>query len=90
MGSQTVMSVNVKSGVFWDVTPHSLVDGHQCLGELWYLQVREEVTNKRQQTNKLLWPESASELYQPRDRRLPAELVSTFADRRVSRSERGG
>jgi hypothetical protein len=27
------------------------------------------------------WPESASELYQPSDRRLSAKLVPTFADR---------
>jgi hypothetical protein len=27
------------------------------------------------------WPESASELYRPRDRRLLAKLVPTFADR---------
>jgi hypothetical protein len=27
------------------------------------------------------WPESASELYRPRDRRLSAKLVPTFADR---------
>jgi hypothetical protein len=27
-----------------------------------------------------LWPESASELYQPSDRRLSAKLVPTFAD----------
>jgi hypothetical protein len=35
-------------------------------------------------TNKqTLWPESASELYRP-------NLVPTFADRGVSRSQRGG
>jgi hypothetical protein len=31
--------------------------------------------------NQTLWPESASELYRPGDRRLPAKLVPTFADR---------
>jgi hypothetical protein len=36
------------------------------------------------------WPESASELYRPSDRRLSAKLVPTFADRGVSRSQRGG
>jgi hypothetical protein len=30
---------------------------------------------------KIPWPESASELYRPNDRRLSAKLVSTFADR---------
>jgi hypothetical protein len=36
------------------------------------------------------WPESASELYPPSDRHLSAKLVPTFADRGVSRSQRGG
>jgi hypothetical protein len=36
------------------------------------------------------WPESASELYRPSDRRLSAKLVATFADRELSRSQRGG
>jgi hypothetical protein len=31
------------------------------------------------------WPESASELYRPSDRRLSTKLVPTFADRGVSR-----
>jgi hypothetical protein len=31
--------------------------------------------------NKLPWPESASELHRPSDRRLSAKLVLTFADR---------
>jgi hypothetical protein len=31
--------------------------------------------------NLTLWPESASELYRPRDRRLSAKLATTFADR---------
>jgi hypothetical protein len=35
-------------------------------------------------------PESASELYRPSDRRLPAKLLSAFADRGVSRSQRSG
>jgi hypothetical protein len=33
---------------------------------------------------------SVNELYRPRDRRLSAKLVPTFADRGMSRSERGG
>jgi hypothetical protein len=32
--------------------------------------------------NETPWPESESELYRPRDRRLSAKLVPTFADRR--------
>jgi hypothetical protein len=36
------------------------------------------------------WPESASELHRPSDRSLSAKLVPTFADRGVSRSQRGG
>jgi hypothetical protein len=35
------------------------------------------------------WPQSASELYRPSDRRLSAKLVSTFADRRVSSGQCG-
>jgi hypothetical protein len=41
-------------------------------------------------TKKIPWPQSASELYRPSGSRLFANLVPTFADRRVSRSERGG
>jgi hypothetical protein len=37
-----------------------------------------------------MWPESVSELYRPSELRLSAKLVQTFADRRVSRSQRGG
>jgi hypothetical protein len=36
------------------------------------------------------WPVSASELYRLSDRRLSAKLVSTFADREMSRSQRNG
>jgi hypothetical protein len=36
------------------------------------------------------WPESASELNRPSDSRLSAKLVTAFADRGVSRSQRGG
>jgi hypothetical protein len=36
-----------------------------------------EVNNNK----KTPWPESASELYRPSDRRLSAKLVPTFADR---------
>jgi hypothetical protein len=36
------------------------------------------------------WLQSASELYRPSDHRLSAKLVPTFADRKVSRSQRGG
>jgi hypothetical protein len=32
--------------------------------------------------NQCLWPESASDLYQPSDRRLSAKLVPTLADKR--------
>jgi hypothetical protein len=35
------------------------------------------------------WPDSASELYRPSDRRLSAKLVSTFEDRGMSRSQPG-
>jgi hypothetical protein len=36
------------------------------------------------------WLESVSKLYRPSDRRLSMKLVPTFADRGVSRSQRGG
>jgi hypothetical protein len=36
------------------------------------------------------WPESTSDLYRPSDRRLSANLVPTFADRGVSRSQGSG
>jgi hypothetical protein len=44
------------------------------------------IKNKRQTP----WPESAIKLYRPSDRHLLARLVPTFADRGVSRSQRGG
>jgi hypothetical protein len=36
------------------------------------------------------WPESASELYRSSDLHFSAKLVTNFAGRGVSRSERGG
>jgi hypothetical protein len=36
--------------------------------------------------NKTPWPESASKLYQPSDRRFSAKLVPTFADKGATRS----
>jgi hypothetical protein len=42
------------------------------------------------QTNKQTpWPESANKLYRPSDHRLSAKPVPTFADRGVSRGQRG-
>jgi hypothetical protein len=35
------------------------------------------------------WPESVSELYLPSNHRLSTKLVPTFADRGVSRGQRG-
>jgi hypothetical protein len=49
-----------------------------------------QVYTKKPTKNKTLCPESASALYRPSDCRLSAKLVSTFADRGVSRSHRGG
>jgi hypothetical protein len=45
---------------------------------------------KDTKTNKPPWPESASELYRPSDRRLSVKLVPTFSDRGVLRTQRGG
>jgi hypothetical protein len=36
------------------------------------------------------WPESASGLFRPTDRRMLAKIVSTFADREVSHNQSGG
>jgi hypothetical protein len=47
-----------------------------------------QINNYKKKKTK--WPESASGLYRPRDNRLSAKLVSTIADRGVSRSQRGG
>jgi hypothetical protein len=43
--------------------------------------VCKSLTKIHQTNNKTPWPESASELYRPNDRRLSAKLVTTFADR---------
>jgi hypothetical protein len=47
--------------------------------ETWYIHMfHAEIIS----TKKNPWPESASEVYRPSDRRLSATLVPTFADRR--------
>jgi hypothetical protein len=43
----------------------------------------------KQETKQTPWPLSASELYRPSDRRKSGKIVATFADRVVSRSQRG-
>jgi hypothetical protein len=43
-------------------------------------EARDEESEARNK-KRTRWPESASELYRPRDRRLLAKLVPTFADR---------
>jgi hypothetical protein len=45
---------------------------------------------KQKKNKETSWPESASELYRVSDSRLSAKLVPTFADKGVSRSQRGG
>jgi hypothetical protein len=47
----------------------------------------QEDDTTRKQT---LWPEPTSELHRPSDHRLSAKFVPTFADKWVSRSQRGG
>jgi hypothetical protein len=49
-----------------------------------------QMLSETKQTKQTPWPVSARELYRPSNRRLSAKLVLTFADRRVSRSQRGG
>jgi hypothetical protein len=43
----------------------------------------EEKKKEKKKKRQIPWPESASKLYQPRDRRLSAKLVPNFADRGV-------
>jgi hypothetical protein len=67
--------------VFWDMT-NRLVDR---LLKFWRnSHVRRlktsDVTEQKKKQKQASWPESASELYQPSDRRLSAKLVPTFAD----------
>jgi hypothetical protein len=45
--------------------------------------------NLQKNRTKTPWPESASELYRQSDSRLSVKLVSSFADRGVSRGQRG-
>jgi hypothetical protein len=59
---------------------HAFVDILSCL----FTSARAQIVSAR--LNCALktttpWPESASELYRPSDRRLPAKLVPNFADR---------
>jgi hypothetical protein len=44
-------------------------------------RAREQSFHKSPRLNQTQWPESASELYRPSDRRLSAKIVPTFADR---------
>jgi hypothetical protein len=53
-----------------NITAHTLLQPHVRLAEIENLA-----------KNETPWPESASELYRPSDRRLSAKLVPTFADR---------
>jgi hypothetical protein len=56
-----------------------------------FIRVNAEVNYGNNASNKTIpWPDSASELYRPRHRRLSAKLVPTSVDRGVSRSQRGG
>jgi hypothetical protein len=52
--------------------------------------VTANLPHKEKKKKKNPWPESASELYRPSDRRFYAKLVPTFADRRVSRFQCSG
>jgi hypothetical protein len=51
------------------------------------LRVINHLNCKAKKETKTPWPESASELYRPNDRRLLEKLVPTFADRGVLRSQ---
>jgi hypothetical protein len=85
-------------------TQHNLLwhvrmsDDVSCFHTRSYYEVNRNVSNvalistlsPQKTKNWTPWPESASELYRPSDRLLSAKLVPTFADRGVSRSQRGG
>jgi hypothetical protein len=65
---------------------HIITDWVLKLGVSKYLAVILYVNpsghhNTKQTTKQTAWPESASELYRPSDRRLPAKLGTTSADR---------
>jgi hypothetical protein len=57
----------------------------EMCGTVWYVAVRRRELEgphwKQGQRRQTPWPESASELYRPSDRRLSTKLVPTFADR---------
>jgi hypothetical protein len=67
---------------FWGVEVK--LHENYCL-YIW-MSVALSVLNKQQTP----WPESASELYRPRDNRLSAKLVPNYADKGVSRGHRDG
>jgi hypothetical protein len=50
---------------------------------------KNEMYSKQIKQKQIPWPESANELYRSSDRQLSAKLVLTFADKGVSRGQRG-
>jgi hypothetical protein len=55
-----------------------------------FKEIRAVKILKRSNKKQTPWPEFASELYRPNDRRLSAKLVPSFVDRGVPRSQRAG
>jgi hypothetical protein len=60
----------MRSTVFWDVTPYSLVEIYHCLRGTYKLYL---LKLKKKKKNETPWLWSASELYRARDRRLLAK-----------------
>jgi hypothetical protein len=54
---------------------------HALNNSVYWVRESYNIDVKSIQQHKTLWPESASELYRPSDRRLSAKLVPTFTDR---------
>jgi hypothetical protein len=83
---------NIGTGPFiWHYTREDVSSTHTETSQLKTTAVETvypNVTSKCSVTH-APGPESASELYRPGDRRLSAKLVPTFADRGVSRGQRG-
>jgi hypothetical protein len=59
----------------------SVLLGHLTQHYLCHYLLMSEFSSQSIHTKQTPWPESASELYRPSDRRLSAKLVQTFADR---------
>jgi hypothetical protein len=85
---KSVPVVAIRSNNFWDITPctsvflrsfGALVPDYTALYHKGAYSTF--VTKLKTKLNQTPWPEFANELYRPRDRRLSAKLMPTFAYR---------